>query len=997
MKLAKYVSPSKAHGRLGLIEWKHQSKTRLRLRVKSLRGRSDLTHHLKATLENDCLGLEIDFRPKTGSLIATSKSRKTIQDALRIKLSSAVYNYLDESLIEQSQLKVSKKTRRNLATWPIYNSNLIIMGLTSKQVQQSRQMYGPNTIEHEKSLNPAHILKSQILNPQNYVLLSSATASYLLRQFQESFMTFFVTATNIAIGFHSEFNASKIISSLGVIPEGDSLIIRDGKIKRISSKNLVPGDLYLVKNGIVPADMRLIKCNHLVVDESILTGESSPVHKNTSKIANESLTQLSMQPDLFRGSIVTSGSAKAIVISTGKRTKVGRIQSLTEQTNLQKAPLRIELDELNSNFLGLLLGGCAGLFMLGLYRNHSLANMLKLSATLAVASIPESLPTVATSCLALSAKKLKASGILARRLDIIDTLACIDTICLDKTGTLTINKMSATAVAFNHTIYDLSSETMPSFANKNQLDAIIKTLVLCNESRLKNQTWSGSPTETALIHLAIKLGYDPKAILAGYEKKKIYYRNEKHVYMISKHSPKDGKIDRIRHSIKGDPIQILERCTHSLSPEGKTTLSNQDKTIIAGLNQSLAESGMRVLGLAYLHLSSDEVLQKNTPFTWLGLVALKDPLRPDMQQHIKSLQLAGIRTLMLTGDQVHTANSIAKELNLNPSASSPNILDVSALGQSENGLRNINYDGFARVSPSQKLVIVEHLQRHGHVVAMTGDGINDSPALKAAAVGISMGQDASLAAKESADIILENDNLDALICSILHARQLRQNLKNSIDYMLATNLSELMVVFFHLLVKDSEGLSSSQLLWINLLTDILPGLALTSTTIQPVSAQNQIYQPQNRILFSNEEKKMIFIDALIISLSSCFVVWLKDKKSAQIKAKSIHTFLTLTLNQLLFMFSAAKDHNFLNMRSGSKKSINPYVLLAFFITLSILVLGIKNRRLLQFLKNDQPSKKQIFLSVISAIFSFAASEYSRLYRMKKRSDKANIYAETNYA
>ncbi len=996
MNLARNASPGKSSMTRRSIEWKYQSKTRLRVRVKSLRGRSDLTQHLQALLEKECLGLAIEFRPKTGSLIVTSRSRNIIHEDLAAKLSSAIDTYLDESFVRMSQLEIAK-AQENLATRPIYHSNHMQIGLTSKQAQKARQIFGTNTIEHEKSLNPAHILKSQILNPQNYILLSSATASYLLRQFQESLLTFFVTATNIAIGFHSELKASKIISSLGVIPEGDSLIIRDGKIKRISSKQLVPGDVCLIKNGIVPADISLIKSNHLVVDESILTGESNPVYKTTGKASLKSLNQRSLQPDLFRGSIVTSGSAKGIVIFTGKRTKVGSIQSLTEQTNLQKSPLRIELDELNTNFLRLLLGGCTGLFILGLYRHHSLANMLKLSATLAVASIPESLPTVATSCLALSAKKLKAKGILARRLDIIDTLACIDTICLDKTGTLTVNKMSATAVAFNHKIYDLDSESMQAIEYKNQLDAIIKTLVLCNESRFKNQTWLGSPTETALINLAIKLGYDPKAILADYEKKKVYYRNEKHVYMISKHSPKSGKSDNIRHSIKGDPIQILERCSHSLGPEGKTSLSNQEKTIIASLNKSLAASGMRVLGLAYLHLSSEETLTKNTPFTWLGLVALKDPLRPGMQQNIKTLQLAGIRTIMLTGDQLHTATSIAKELNLNPSASSPNILDASTLEQAELNLKNNNYDGFARVTPSQKLVIVKHLQRNGHVVAMTGDGINDSPALKAAAVGISMGQDASLAAKESADLILENDDIDALIGSIMHARQLRQNMKNSIDYMLATNLSELMVVIAHLIVKDSEGLSSSQLLWINLLTDILPGLALTSTKIQPISSQAQINQPQDRVLFSKEEKKMIFIDALIITLSSCFVVWLKNMKTTPTPSKTTHTFLTLTLNQLLFIFSTAKDHNCLNMRGRSKKDINPYVWLAFLITLGILILGFRNRRLLKIFKNDRPSKNQIFLSVISAIFSFATSEYIRLYRMNKRANDANIYAETNYA
>lgn len=979
------------------IELKYQSNSRLRLKVKTLKGRDDLSMHLTAALENRYKGLIFDIRTKTGSLIVTSKAKKSLSDALRVQLTTILCYYLGEMLTDESKLERQGMTSPGKQTNPLSITSNTKVGLSQKEAIKRRHIFGPNTIEHQKSLSPIQILKCQILNPQNYVLLSSGTTSYLLKQIPESFLTFFVTAVNIGIGFHSELKAANIISSLGVIPESDSIIIREGSMKRISSAQLVPGDICIIKQGIVPADIGIIKSSHLVVDESILTGESSQVHKHANNTASRLLNQLPLKPNLYRGSIVTSGSAKGVVLATGKRTKVGQIQTLTETTNLQKAPIRTELDQLNYDFLMLLLGGCTGLFFLGLIRNHSLPKMLKLSATLAVASIPESLPTVATSSLAISAKKLKADGVISRRLEIIDTLACIDTICLDKTGTLTMNRMSAAAVAFNHTIYDINSKSVRSKANKTQLDSIIKTLILCNDSRLKDKNWLGSPTETALIKLAIRLGYNPTAILNEYHKLKVYYRNEKHIYMISKHTHKNEKTKLTRHSIKGDPIQILERCSHSLSSKGKTILSQKDKSTIADLNQHLAEKGMRVLGLACFHLASDELLKNDTPFTWLGLVALKDPLRPEMQKHIKTLQSSGIKTIMLTGDQLHTATSIAKDLNLNPLNPSPKILDASQLKEKDFEIDHNDYDGFARVNPSQKLTIVEHLQRRGHTVAMTGDGINDSPALKAAAVGISMGKNASLSAKESADLILEQDDIEALIRSIIHARQLRKNLKNSIDYMLATNLSELLLVVMNLFIKDNEGLSPSQLLWVNLLTDILPGLALSTTKQHKTVEFSNSKHPQDQILFSREEKKLIFSDALLISLSSFFIVWLARSNKTNIQKESSHTFLTLILNQLLFIFSAAKDHKFLSKNYGPKKAIHPYVLIAFFITIGLLIIGFKSKTLQKLLQSKEPTKKQIFLSVISAILTFITSEYSRRYRTNKKSTITDNYVEAHNA
>ncbi|MCM2359970.1 MAG: cation-transporting P-type ATPase [Geobacteraceae bacterium] len=650
----------------------------------------------------------------------------------------------------------------------------------------------------------------------------------------------------------------------------------------------MPGDLLLLRPGsYVAADCRIVESHYLTIDESALTGESMPVVKDPAPLARSDVPLADRINMAYMGTLVTGGQGLAITVGTGKFTEIGRVQALIGAATAPKTPMEKQLDRLG-NQLVLISGGVCGIvFLVGLARGYGVLQMLRSSISLAVAAIPEGLPTVATTILALGIRDMKRHKVLIRRLDAVETLGCVQTICLDKTGTLTFNRMSVVAInagmrqiEVRNGLFTAGAEVIAPHACEELL-RLLQVCVLCNETVVEPGSGEcllrGSSTENALVHLAITSGIDVNGLREQYPLLKITHRSESRNFMVTMHgigtpaplspAPEENGGGRSRLiAVKGSPPEVLAMCSWHLKDGEQLPLTDEDRLAIELANERMAGESLRVLGAA-CYLYAGEIGEEGEHgLTWLGLTGMADPVKPGVKELIGTFHRAGIDALMITGDQVPTAYAIGKELNL--SREIPlEIFDSTHLQEMDPDLlaafaRRVHV--FARVSPAQKLQIVQALQKGGRVVAMTGDGINDSPALKAADIGIAMGTAGTDVAREVADVVLEDDNLETMIIAISHGRTIYGNIRKSVRFLLATNLSEIMVMFTAIAAGMGQPLNAMQLLWINLLSDIFPGLALALESPEPDVLNRPPRDPQEAII-SNADLRRISLEGGVIT------------------------------------------------------------------------------------------------------------------------------------
>lgn len=747
----------------------------------------------------------------------------------------------------EKRIQRDKDDERTIyAPWHLQDANAALgffgssrqFGLPSYVVEE-RLRDGLNRLPQQEAVSSFDILLNQFKSLPVLLLGVSALLSTLTGGLSEAAAIVAVLALNGGIGFATERRAESTIASLSELVDDIVPVLRNGEVRQVEASHIVPGDILVLAPGIrIAADTRVLEAHGLSIDESALTGESMPVRKDPASLPRPA--PLAERTNMaYCGTAVSMGSGLALVVGTAGNTEIGAIQSLMASTQHPRTPIQRQLDQLGNQLVKLSTLTCIGVFGLGLLRGYHWLHMLKASISLAIAAVPEGLPTVATTSLARGIRLMRDRNVLIRRLHAVETLGGIQTICLDKTGTLTMNRMSTASVQTLHYDFDMhdgrlawQGEMLSDFSSA-ELSRLLLVCVLCNQAELKvdaeTSSINGSSTESALIDLAMQAGLPVAETQNRYPLLTTELRAEGRNYMRTVHVEPDARLRLV--AVKGSPMEVLNLCAYYQSGE---TISEMNETIradIARQNQRLAERQLRVLGFAYAEIATTEIGTVNQQeLVWLGLVGLADPLRSGVETMIASLHKAGIRTVMLTGDQAATAYAIGKSLRLNngPELHIVNSERMEYLGPEKLRALCEQADIFSRVSPSHKLQIVQALRQSARIIAMTGDGINDGPALQAADIGIAMGHGGTDLARSAADVVLKDDRLETLLEAVNQGRMISRNIRKSLHFLISSNLSEILVVAGSISLGAGHPLTPMQLLWLNLLSDVLPAIALTA-------------------------------------------------------------------------------------------------------------------------------------------------------------------------
>ncbi|MBF0457941.1 MAG: cation-transporting P-type ATPase [Nitrospirae bacterium] len=797
-------------------------------------------------------------------------------------------------------------------------------GLSGKFAAELLHAYGRNILPSSAVRSKWAMFFGQFTSFPVLLLGGAAVLSAATGGIADGIVILSVVLINAVIGFVTESYAEKTINSLKKLVRPYTFVLRDGKVIEISVEEVVPGDILMLKPGTyIPADARVIESQMLSVDESALTGESMPVIKQSRHLKNKDIPLADRINMIYMGTLVTGGQALAVVTATGAYTEMGQIQTLVGEAVQPDTPMEIQLERIGDKLVLICAGVCGLVFVTGLVRGFGLLEMVKSSISLAVAAIPEGLPAMATTVLAIGINKMKQHNVLIRRLDAVETLGSVQTICLDKTGTLTLNRMTAVCVVTvtnNITILSglLSGEDGQRLTTLSaELERLIHVVTLCSETLItKGETGyvlDGSSTENALVHIAIGTGMDVIQMRKSFPLLKVKHRSDGSNYMITVHRFSGngvfGDAGRRRLvAVKGSPSEVMDLCKFYLKDGIEYEFINGERVQIQNENEQLAGKSLRVLGVAYKLAGDEDTEDLSSGLTWLGLVGMTDPIKSEAKGLIEAFHKAGIATIMITGDQVPTAYSIGKELNLG-SGDHIEILDSTSLNELSPEVltalcENINV--FARVSPAQKLQIVRALQRAGRVTAMTGDGINDGPALKAANIGIAMGRTGTDVSREIADIILEDDNLETMIIAVSHGRAIYANIRKSVHYLLSTNMSEIMVMLISIAAGFGHPISAMQLLWINLISDIFPGIALSLEQPEPDIMSQPPRSPDEDIIGAKDFRRIAF-ESLTMSATSLGAYAYGIARYGVSPRAGNMAFLSLSTSQLLHAISCRTD------------------------------------------------------------------------------------------
>ena len=799
-------------------------------------------------------------------------------------------------------------------------------GLSEADVMEALKRYGPNLLPEAVPKSALSMFFGQFNSLPVLLLGIAAGVSVATGGVLDAVVILAVVMINAVIGYVTERKAERIISSLKTLVRPSASVLRDGAMKTISTSDVVPGDIVVLGPGsYVPADARLLKSDYFSVDESALTGESLPVVKDSSaRIAIDAPLgdRLNM---VYMGTLVTGGRAVAVVTATGAYTEIGIIQTMVSEAESPDTPMERQLDRQGVQLVYISSAVCGVVFLIGILRGYSFLQMLKMSISLAVAAVPEGLPTVATTTLALGITEMRRHKVLIRHLGAVEALGSVQVLCVDKTGTLTLNSMDAVEVRAGMRRYGIGDGKFTSENGEtvspllcHELEAIMQVCVLCNESELEHTEagdvmMHGSSTENALLRVAVHAGLDVASLRKDMKRVGTVHRAEGRNFMATMHERRDDEGAYI--AIKGSPVEVFELCTHFMRDGDIYPIDSDARFAFDAENEAMANRALRILGVAYRHGSNTVDLSSGNgngsgkkhsrvherPETvWLGMVGMADPLRPGVREVIGKFHRAGIRAVMITGDQSPTAAAIGKELDL-AQGDQLEILDSSHIEDiPPEVLAALSRRAhvFARVSPSHKLRIVQGFQRDGKVVAMTGDGINDAPALKAADVGVAMGSSGTDVARDVADIILEEDDLETMIVALGYGRTIYGNIRKSINFLLSSNLSEIMVTTASVAGGVGAPLTPMQLLWINLISDIFPGLALALEAPEPDVLDRPPRDPHEPIIRTADYKR-IAVESTFLSVGALgSYAWGAIRYGQGMRAGTL-SFMTLSIAQLL--------------------------------------------------------------------------------------------------
>ncbi|WP_058486145.1 calcium-translocating P-type ATPase, SERCA-type [Defluviitalea phaphyphila] len=845
-----------------------------------------------------------------------------------------------ESFFNKSVEEVVKNLKTNIKK-----------GISQEEALKRREKYGENRLREKKGRGIFSVFLDQFKDFLVIILIIASIVSFLVKEEKDAIIILTIVILNALLGVFQENRAGNALKALKDMAAPRAKVIRDGSLQKVLSSELVLGDIVVLEAGdYIPADLRLIESVNLKVQESILTGESISIEKNADKIVEKDAGIGDRINCVFMGTIVTYGRGKGVVIGTGMNTEIGKVASMLEEVEEEKTPLQKKLSQLGKLLGSVCLGICIIIFILGMLRGEEFIKIFMTAVSLAVAAIPEGLPTVVTVVLALGMQKMIKRNAIIKTLGGVETLGSTTVICTDKTGTLTQNKMTVIKVFDGESTWNISGkgyipkgeikkEDNSSAEISKTLEKLLMAGVLCNDAEIKREENDiiGDPTEGALVVLGAKGGYIKENLIKEMPRiGEIPFDSDRKL-MSTFHKYKEN----IVMYTKGAPDVVLSRCKY-IDVNGKIEkITDKHKEMIINKNNSFANEALRVLALSYKIVSVvKENKEEEKDLVFLGLVGMMDPPRDEAKKAVEICKKAGIRVVMITGDHKTTGSAIGRAIGIiDDDAETMDGKEIDVLSDEELKEKVKNINVFARVSPEHKVRIVKAIKANGEITAMTGDGVNDAPSLKQANIGIAMGITGTDVAKEAADMILTDDNFSSIVNAVEEGRIIYSNIRKFVGFLLSCNIGELLLIFMAMLIGTEIPLLPIHLLWINLITDAFPAFALGLEPKEEGIMELPPRDPEEAIV----NKKMaiaIGIQSIGLALAAFISFWYGMNNfngGNTLMAARTYCFATLVIGELLRAYSARSEKQMIyKMKIFSNKLLNISVISSILLLVSVI-------------------------------------------------------------
>ena len=881
-------------------------------------------------------------------------------------------------------------------------------GLTSKQVKEKQETIGFNELKAKKKKSLLVKFLEQFKDFMIIVLIIAAIVSGIIGVLQgegitDTIIILIVVIVNAIIGVAQENKAEKSLEALQKLSAHASKVIRDGKLCVVQSRELVPGDIVVLDTGdYVPADLRVIEAVNLKSQESALTGESVPVEKTIDKIEKEDVGVGDRTNMLFSSSLITYGRGKGIVVETGMTTEVGKIAEIINSSEETTTPLQEKLNKLGKTLGISALAICVVIFIIGLLYGKEPIHMFMTAVSLAVAAIPEGLAAVSTIVLAIGVQRMVKKNAIVKRLPAVETLGSASVICSDKTGTLTQNKMTVQKIYINNNLMNM--ENIKIVEPESDLEKLVYNAMLCNDTKVgENNELTGDPTETALVDMGMNLDIDIDKIFRIDRLNEIPFDSSRKL-MTTVHQVNDKYVVYT----KGGVDELLQNC-NSYIIDGKIKKDlEQFKTNIYENNENMAKNALRVLAFGYkiidkLPGSKEEIQKLETDLTFIGMVGMIDPPREEAKRAVEKCKTAGIKTIMITGDHKITATAIAKQLGILENEEEAITGSELERMSDEELTKNIrNYSVYARVSPEHKVRIVRAWQANGEIVAMTGDGVNDAPALKNADIGCAMGVVGTDVAKEAADVILTDDNFATVVSAVEEGRRIYDNILKAIQFLLSSNVGEIIVLFIAILITPLlakwfnitnigalEPLLPIHILWINLVTDSLPALALA---VDPAAKNIMNRKPNKKEkgIFTKGMTWRVVYQGVMIGLLTllAFIVGLATPgvtdETMKIEIAQTMAFCVLALSELVHVFNIRDNKNSI-FKTGVFNNMK--LILAIIVSASLMFVILLIPQLRTIFSIAQLPKENIIETILLVLAPIVIVEIFKLFKINTTKDE----------
>lgn len=787
-------------------------------------------------------------------------------------------------------------------------STSLSRGLDDKEAVKRLERYGYNEIEQKKRKTILQMYIDQFKDFMIIILIIAAVISGFLGELIDAVVILMIVILNAVLGVVQENKAEESLAALKRMSAPSAKVLRNGRYDVIPARMLVPGDVVILETGdLVPADIRITKALNLKVQEAALTGESVPVEKDESPLSMKNVPLGDRVNMGYSGSLVTYGRGEGIVVGTGMDTEVGKIAKMIQSVEEVETPLKKKLQVLGKVLGIAALAICAVIFIVGVAYGKEIFEMFLTSVSLAVAAIPEGLPAIATIVLAIGVQRMVRRNAIVRRLPSVETLGSATVICSDKTGTLTLNKMTVERLFYNSRVYSVNKDTEPLDSGEH-FRLLVTTGVLCNDSKLKETDEGivalGDPTETALVDLGLKVGINKEQLEAGQPRVDEVPFDSKRKLMTTVHALES----RYRVYTKG-AVEELLKISDSILLDGKVVKLEQHRDTILKINEEMARDALRVLGMAYkdirdLSRGSGEQAYEND-LTFIGMMGMIDPPRPEAKEAVALCKRAGIKPVMITGDHSVTAVVIARDLDiLNEGEEAVTGAELEDISDRDLEERVDRISVYARVSPEHKVRIVRAWQARGQIVAMTGDGVNDAPALKIADIGAAMGIVGTDVSKEASDMVLTDDNFATVVAAVEEGRVIFANILKAIQFLLSCNVGEILTLFVATMLNWHEPLLPIHILWVNLVTDSLPALALGVDPAEKNIMDRKPRNPEKNIFDKGMITRIIYQGIMVGALTLAAFVFGSQRS---LEAGRTMAFTVLALSQLVHAFNVRSN------------------------------------------------------------------------------------------